>query len=125
MEHNQRIGRLGEELAAQYLSSLGWEIIARNWRDAKNGELDLIAAYLDKWHFIEVKTRSSWRYGHPLLAIEKAKLQRLHRLARSYLIQERNRTGYLLMEGGYQIDALAVTLTPGSAPNFELCLDVA
>lgn len=40
--HNKRLGRLGEDVAARYLASRGYEIIARNWT-CQAGEADIIA----------------------------------------------------------------------------------
>ena len=40
--HNKRLGRLGEDVAARYLVSRGYEIIARNWT-CQAGEADIIA----------------------------------------------------------------------------------
>ena len=50
------IGRVGEDLAQKYLSSLGFKILERNWRWRKC-EIDIIAIHRDKIVFIEVKTR--------------------------------------------------------------------
>ena len=48
------IGRVGEDLAQKYLSSLGFKILERNWRWRKC-EIDIIAIHRDKIIFIEVK----------------------------------------------------------------------
>ena len=56
--HNKRLGRLGEDVAARYLVSRGYEIIARNWT-CQAGEADIIARDDDILVFAEVKTRSS------------------------------------------------------------------
>ena len=37
-----RLGAWGEQAAAEYLSGLGWRVVARNWR-GDGGELDLVA----------------------------------------------------------------------------------
>ena len=41
--NNKDKGNLGERLASQYLQSLGYEIIERNWRYSRYGEIDIIA----------------------------------------------------------------------------------
>ena len=56
--HNKRLGRLGEDVAARYLVSRGYEIIARNWT-CQAGEADIIARDDDILVFAEVKTRAS------------------------------------------------------------------
>ena len=62
--HNKRLGRLGEDVAARYLVSRGYEIIARNWT-CQAGEADIIARDDDILVFAEVKTRSSTEKGFP------------------------------------------------------------
>lgn len=41
----QQTGQRGEELAARYLSDLGWTVLDRNWRPSppRRGELDIVA----------------------------------------------------------------------------------
>ena len=57
--HNKRLGRLGEDVAARYLVSRGYEIIARNWT-CQAGEADIIARDDDILVFAEVKTRKAF-----------------------------------------------------------------
>ena len=79
-----RIGEIGEDFAADYVRSLGWRILARNWR-TRYGELDLIAADGDTLVIIEVKTRMSATYDDPVAAITPDKLRRMRRLAQQWL----------------------------------------
>ena len=55
--HN-KLGAKGEELAADYLQKLGYNILHKNWRHS-HYEIDIIAEKGNKLHFIEVKIRSS------------------------------------------------------------------
>lgn len=50
----REVGRLGEDIAAKYLETRGFLIIARNYRK-KWGELDLIAKKSGQLRFVEVK----------------------------------------------------------------------
>lgn len=77
-------GRRAEERAAEFLRSLGYEIIARNYR-WQGGEIDLIARDGDCLVFVEVKARSSRAYGLPEEAITSRKRERLIRTAQHYL----------------------------------------
>ena len=77
------LGKRGEELASAFLISSGYEIIDRNWRCAQ-GEIDVVATRSDEVVFVEVKTRSSVAFGHPLEAITVPKLARLRRLAAAW-----------------------------------------
>jgi putative endonuclease len=80
------IGALGEQLAAEHLTSLGLRIVARNWR-CRWGELDLIAAYSAARTvvFVEVKTRTTDRFGGVAQAVTHQKVRRLRRLAGLWL----------------------------------------
>jgi putative endonuclease len=62
------------------LSGAGYEILERNWR-CSQGEIDLVAKDGNELVFVEVKTRSTVAFGHPLEAITVEKLSRLRRLA--------------------------------------------
>ena len=55
----------------------------RNWR-CSQGEVDIVALDGDELVFVEVKTRSSVAFGHPLEAITAVKLARLRRLAAAW-----------------------------------------
>lgn len=80
MAHKDELGRWGEQVAADFLVAEGYSIIGRGWRCAR-GEIDVIAARAGVVAFVEVKTRRSLRYGHPLEAITPAKFSRLKVLA--------------------------------------------
>jgi putative endonuclease len=111
---NKSTGAAGEEFAAQYLLKRGDEILARNWR-VREGELDLVS--LDRnglIHMIEVKTRSSSAFGHPLEAIDSAKAHRIQRLALAWLATN----GALGCD--YQIDAVAVLISSDGSHTIEL-----
>ena len=110
---NQMIGAIGEEAVAEYLVRLGFSILDRNWR-TKGGELDLIAkSPAGKIHIIEVKTRSSYAFGHPLEAIDREKAHRLQKLALAWLVTN-NYFG-----NDYQVDAAAVTLNKTLKPLID------
>ena len=74
------LGKRGEELAAAFLEGEGYAILDRNWR-CRQGEIDVVAFDGVDTVFVEVKTRSSLAFGHPLEAITVQKLARLRRLA--------------------------------------------
>lgn len=56
------LGRLGEELAAEHLERLGFEVLDRNYR-TRFGELDLVAFDGRALVFCEVKTRRAPAHG--------------------------------------------------------------
>src|SRR5687767_4916175 len=81
-------GKEGEALAAAYLEERGFAILHRNWR-ASYYEIDLIAMKENKLHFVEVKARTSKKWGLPEEAVTKTKFNRLLQAADEFLHQHR------------------------------------
>ena len=71
-----RIGKIGEDLVADYVRKKGMLVFKRNYR-TKFGEIDVIAE--DKEHiiFIEVKTRDENYMVSGAEAVDKAKQRRI------------------------------------------------
>ena len=80
----QRLGELGERLAADYVQNKGMRILERNYR-IRGGEIDLIAQDGDEVVFIEVKARTSREFGRGVEAVDAKKQRALLRTARLYL----------------------------------------
>ncbi len=77
---------MGETLAAEFLAARGYQIIARNHR-SRFGEIDIIALHKSDIVFVEVKTRSSDRFGTPAEAITRSKLEKLRRLIADFIVR--------------------------------------
>lgn len=82
-----QIGRLGEDVAAEYISGLGWQVLARNWR-TRYGELDLIAADGRTLTIVEVKTRASRTFVDPVAAVTPQKLRTMRLVTRQWLAEQ-------------------------------------
>jgi len=95
------LGRRGEKLAADHLVASGYQIVERNWR-CKQGEIDIVASKDGEIIFVEVKTRSSLAFGHPLEAITVTKLARLRRLAGAWCQEHPE------VRASVRIDAIAI-----------------
>lgn len=102
----RQLGRWGEDLAATYLESVGYEILARNWR-SRRGEIDIIARSGQIVAFVEVKTRRGQQFGLPEEALTQAKATRLIQLAQEYLMECE------LYDVDWRIDLVAVELDSG------------
>mgnify|MGYP001559559692 CR=1 FL=1 len=102
----------GERIAALYLRNKGFKILESNFRKGY-GELDIIATDKDTLVFIEVKTRTSSKYGNPLEAITPWKLKSLVKTAQYYKITHPKLPDRL------RIDAVAVSLIGGQIKNIE------
>ncbi len=101
---NKIKGKYGEDIAVNFLIKNGYKILERNYHFSRYGEIDIIALDKNTLCFVEVKTRSSNRFGTPLEAITKTKLDKIKKSAYSYL---QNITGYK----SFRIDAISVLLT--------------
>ena len=86
MYKKKETGKLGEDLATRYLENKGYKILERNF-EAKQGEIDIIALDLEKEElvFIEVKTRTTLRYGNPIEAVNENKQEHLIKTIKYYL----------------------------------------
>lgn len=79
-----RAGAAGELAAAEYLKSLGYKVLERNWR-VKAGEIDIIAEKDAVIYFVEVKYRKTNTQGGGIAAITPGKLKHMERAARLWM----------------------------------------
>jgi putative endonuclease len=81
-----RTGTRGEEDAYFHLRTLGYAMVARNFRTPRcRGEIDLIGWDADVLCFIEVKTRTSLQVKPPEAAVDRHKRREVAEVARAYL----------------------------------------
>ncbi|MDT5073553.1 MAG: putative endonuclease, partial [Mycobacterium sp.] len=106
------IGALGEQLAVEHLRSRGLQVLARNWR-CRHGELDVIAADVTAGVvvFVEVKTRTSDRFGGVEQAVTPQKVRRLRRLAGAWLAAQSDSWPQV------RIDVVGVRIGRGPIPE--------
>ena len=110
MNHNQRIGRWGEQAAADYLQKNGYTLLEKNAR-AAHGEIDLVTQLEGVTVFVEVKTRTSRGFGLPEEAVSPRKLAHMRAAAELYAAEHEI--------DHWQLDVLAVEGVPGVAPRIE------
>ena len=117
------LGEQGEELAARYLESCGYAIVAANFKvpigrnlndAAVTGEIDLIALDGDLLCFVEVKTRSSADFAEPTAAVNLRKQRQIIRTARVY------RDIFRIRDMEYRFDVVSVILKNDARPQIEL-----
>lgn len=80
------LGKMGEEIAADYLQKKGYRIIERGFKLFR-GELDIIAYDGNTLVFVEVKTRAGTEFGLPEEAVTPAKQKQIQRIAQGYLME--------------------------------------
>ena len=108
----QKIGRNGEAAAARFLEQRGYAIVATNWRNGRDGEIDLIV-------FVEVKTRRRIGAHGALEAVSPLKLARMQRVALAWLAHAGE------LSARYRFDVIGVHVAPGLGPAFAWLQDVA
>ena len=108
------VGKLGESLAVKYFQEKSYEILHHNWRQG-NWEVDIIAKKNEVLHFIEVKTKTTDKYGYPEEEVSISKIKFLISAAECYvhLYPQWERI---------QFDVLAIVLKP--ALSFFLIEDI-
>ena len=101
MNKNQIEGKFGEDEAVLYLEDLGYEIIVKNFR-CMQGEIDIIAKDEEELVFVEVKTRTSKKYGEAKEAVGKKKQEHIKKAA-LYFLYKNN-----IEEIGIRIDVIEI-----------------
>jgi len=95
------LGDRGEMIAAAYLAGKGYKILDQKAR-APFGELDLVAQIKATLVFVEVKTRSSNKFGAPEESVDMHKQKKMTRLAEWYY--QKNSLGKMKM----RFDVIAI-----------------
>jgi len=103
MSNNKiKLGKCGEQMAADYLKNNGYKIMAKNYR-TREGEIDLICQKNSIIHFIEVKTRTSQKFGWPEEAVTDQKMEKIIATAEAYLMENQ-------IDSEWQIDIISILL---------------
>ncbi len=95
-------GETGEMIAQEFLKEQGYVIVDTNVSFHNVGEIDIIAKDGGTLCFIEVRTRSDVRFGHPLESITPAKIRRIVAASRRYLTENN------VPASGYRFDVVCV-----------------
>ena len=86
MARHNELGKWGEQYAADYLQSIGYDIIGRDWRIGHR-DIDIIARTGDGTTvvFVEVKTRTSDVVTKPDDAVDIKKIRNIGYAANNYI----------------------------------------
>ena len=84
MTNTKQAGDEGERMACEYITEQGMRVLARNYFSGKE-EIDIIARDGSVTVFIEVKERTSSKYGMPAEAGTPFKQRSIMRAAVNYL----------------------------------------
>ena len=117
---NKVIGGKGESEAEDYLVKIGYRILDRNYH-TPFGEIDIIALDFDTLVFVEVKTRTSDKYGSGFDAVTYRKQVRMTKAALLYvtkkqddfpayrfdvvsILKRNNKTSINIIKNAFQVD---------------------
>ena len=110
--HN-KLGRKGEDIAAEFLEQKGHFLLHKNWRKG-HLEIDLITRKGNQIIFVEVKTRSSRQYGPPEMAVSWKKQRHLAQAADAYM--KRQRDG---LDARFDIVSIVIQANKTNIMHFE------
>jgi putative endonuclease len=113
--HNE-VGKMGEDLAADFFEKRQHVILHRNWRSG-NKEIDMITLHNNVIHFVEVKTRSTKKFGFPEGSVSRAKFRNLSRAAEEFLLRNAH-------YNRIQFDILSINILPDQQNEYFIIEDV-
>ncbi|MGB7326174.1 MAG: YraN family protein [Rubripirellula sp.] len=125
IDQTASVGKRGEQAAARLLRQKGLVVVAESESD-KGGEIDLIAIDRKKKTivFVEVKTHSTTKPGHPAERVDAEKQGRVSRAALRYLKRKK------LLGVTARFDVIAVWWhgdgpSPNKIEHYESAFEVA
>lgn len=112
MSRHLRTGQDGEQIACDHLEGKGWIVMERNYR-FERAEVDIVAYDQFRIVFLEVKTRSSIRFGYPDEAIDERKQRQIRKAAMAWLYERK------MERSPIRFDVISVLLEPDLPPVIE------
>lgn len=94
-------GKKYEIIATNYLKEKGYKILESNYKN-KIGEIDIVCKDKDYIVFVEVKYRTSSKFGRPIEAITPHKIMKIRQTATGYLKLKR------LLDVNVRFDAIEI-----------------
>ena len=110
----EKVGKIGEEIAVDFLKKKGYQILDRNYKfkipgDLQKGEIDIVAKKKDTICFVEVKTLKNPKIEiFPEEKINLSKKKKLIATAESWLIKNK-----IPLDSKWQIDVISVVIKGG------------
>ena len=85
---SHELGKIGENIIADYITKLGQKVVERNF-ECNQGEIDIIAKDKEELVFIEVKTRTDISYGEASEAVTNTKKRHLINSIKYYIYKQK------------------------------------
>lgn len=108
----QHRGKLGEQLASEFLTQKGFRVLEMNWH-SQYAEIDIVCIDGDTLVFVEVKTRFDDSHGSPEEAMTPHKISTLTRAAYLYSSQHPELPDRL------RIDFVGIDYASGTVPRIN------
>ena len=112
MKNKRSTGSYGEKLAEDFLKSIGYEIVEKNYHFG-HGEIDIIAKHNEFLVFVEVKYRKNLEFGEPEYAVTKTKQAQIKKIAEAYLAEHE------IKDQDCRIDVIAILHLLGEKPDIR------
>ena len=93
MSPSDNIGQHSEDLALTFLRQKGLTLVQRNYR-SRLGEIDLVMKDQEDIVFVEVRYRSSTKFGGALYSVDRRKQSKLIKCAQQYIANEPHHAGF-------------------------------
>ena len=97
MSYKRKTGKIGEDLACNYLQNNGYKVLERNFL-CRQGEIDIIAQDKSEKVFIEVKTRTNKKYGEPADSVTNEKQKHIIKATKYYLYKNFIKNEYIRLD---------------------------
>ncbi|OGM21519.1 hypothetical protein A2714_00170 [Candidatus Woesebacteria bacterium RIFCSPHIGHO2_01_FULL_38_9] len=110
---NKLFGDKGEKFAQNLLIKNGYKILATKFR-TKLGEIDIVAKEKDTLVFVEVKTRTSQKFGKPQEAVNVRKLHTIKNAGELFI---RSHPG---LAKKFRIDVVAIEVNYGIVTSAKI-----
>ena len=85
---SHELGRIGENIIADYITKLGYKVVERNF-ECNQGEINIVAKDKEELVFIEVKTRTDISYGEASEAVTDTKKRHLINSIKYYIYKQK------------------------------------
>ena len=82
----KKLGNYGEKLVWRQYEQAGFKLLERQFR-CRYGEIDLILQKDNVLYFVEVRTKTGWRYGPAEESITSKKKRTIRKVSQFYLNQ--------------------------------------
>ncbi len=116
MASHNKLGKEAEQMAVNYLTNKGYQILHCNWRYSRY-EIDIIAIKNELLRIIEVKSLKSSDLRHPEESVTKKKFRFLLKAADEFLFQNQQYRHV-------QFDILSIVINGQKEPEYFLIEDV-